>query len=200
MNHFLSDSRFISGKSPLKHLISRVYANSSFHQACIKTEVLALGRPLIEHRDAMAVQWLVEKCRTSGEIPVAFCITVSRVGVRVRVSPGFLPFPSNPTFPRHPVFVYSSCFQSLSAEIWFVAPRSWFWTTIMAPSRGLHQGPSSLRVKRRASVRRYTRMCYARVYFAPRFLARRSRKEESFLFLSHSLTESNCFNLSLCAR
>jgi len=66
-------------------------------------KVLALGRPLIEHRDAaMAVQWLVEKCRASGEIPVAFCITISR---RVCASPGFSPFPSTSPFSSiRPVF------------------------------------------------------------------------------------------------
>lgn len=173
---FVSDfPRFTYGKSRWKHLISRAYANPSFHRARIKTEVLALGRSL-----NIATQWLFNGSWRSAAHLVKFqWHSVSRSLVRVCMCLlDFPPFPSNPTFPRHPVFVYSSCFQSLSAEIWFVAPRSWFWTTIMAPSRGLYQGPSSPRVKRRASVRRYTRMCYARVYFAPRFLARRSGKEE----------------------
>lgn len=106
--------RCIYGKSPLKHHFARV--RKSAISLSIKTEVLALGRPLIEHRDAaMAVQWLVVKCRASGEIPVAFCITVSRGCVRL------LNFPHSPRPPTRrrlvPVFVYSSCFQSLSAEI-----------------------------------------------------------------------------------
>lgn len=174
----------------IRHFIERVLKRKSSHSAVRSLNI--------------ATQWLFNGSCRSAAHPVKFqWHSVSRSHSRVYVYVcllDFPPFPSDPTFPRHPVFVYSSCFQSLSAQIWFVAPRSWFWTTIMAPCRGLHQGPSSLRVKRRASVRRYTRMCYARVYFAPRFLARRSGKEESFLFLSHSLTESNCFNLSLCAR
>lgn len=79
----------------------------------IKTEVLALGaRPLIEHRDAaMAVQWLVEKCRASGEIPVAFCITISRENARI--SPGFsrsLPVPPPPPPPPHHS-LFPACFR-----------------------------------------------------------------------------------------
>ena len=69
----------------------------------IKTKVLALGRPLIEHRDAvMAVQWLVEKCRASGEIPVAFCIMVSRGCVHL------LDFPHSPSTRRFLVPRFSS--------------------------------------------------------------------------------------------
>lgn len=71
----------------------------------IKTEALALDRPLIEHRDAvMAVQWLVEKWRASGEIPVAFCITISRESVHLPR----LPSPPFPLFRRFRLFVLFS--------------------------------------------------------------------------------------------
>lgn len=103
------DEGYIWRKSPFKAR-ARPYTSSPFRRAYIKTEVLALGRPLIEHGDAaMAVQWLVEKCRASGEIPVAFCITISRGEKRASLLDFPIPFPT--------VFVYSSCFQSLSAEI-----------------------------------------------------------------------------------
>lgn len=100
----------------------------------------------------------------------------------------------------HRVFVYSSCFQSLNAEIWFVASRSWFWATIMAPPR-VYTKIRRLFELSGEHPSDDTQGCVMLEFILRRdFWPGVRGKDKSFLFLSHSLTESNCFNLSLCAR